>query len=169
MRVCEWLRYRRWRARVMATYIRRRSSSMPPGSVNEFSCGKMPSSRPVMNTQSNSSPFDECTVMSCTASCPAWAWLSPDSSAACVKKATSGLRVSPVSLSGAKNSGSGSSSSAAVSRPWLAGDWLKFPPSSSTGKATTSRPKPSCPTNDSAALTNSAKFSSRSWPSFSSL
>jgi hypothetical protein len=53
-----------------------------------------------MNTASNSSPLAECTVISCTASCPAWAWLSPASSAACVRKAASGDMISPVSASG---------------------------------------------------------------------
>jgi hypothetical protein len=48
----------------------------------------------------------ECTVISCTASCPAWAWLSPASSAACVRKAASGDSVSPVSAVGARASSS---------------------------------------------------------------
>ena len=97
-----WLkdRYRRFLARVIATYIRRRSSSRPSTSDIEFSCGNRPSSRPVMNTQSNSSPLAECTVISCTASCPACAWLSPASSAACVRNAASGETISPVSASG---------------------------------------------------------------------
>ena len=90
MRDCEWLRYRRLRARVMATYIRRRSSSRPSRSFMEFSWGNRPSSIPVMNTQSNSRPLLECTVISWMASWPACAWLSPDSSAAWVRKAASG-------------------------------------------------------------------------------
>ncbi len=50
MRVWLKLRYSRWRARVMATYISRRSSSRPSASDSEFSCGNRPSSMPVMNT-----------------------------------------------------------------------------------------------------------------------
>src|SRR5258708_7883884 len=64
-----------------------------------FSCGNRPSSTPPMKTASNSSPLEACTVISCTASWPAWAWLSPASSAACVRKAASGDSVSPVSAS----------------------------------------------------------------------
>ena len=48
---------RELRARVIATYIRRRSSSRPSDSIALFSCGNSPSSRPVMNTAVNSSPF----------------------------------------------------------------------------------------------------------------
>ncbi len=43
-----------------------------------------------MNTASNSRPLAECTVISCIASCPACAWLSPASSEACDRKADSG-------------------------------------------------------------------------------
>ena len=43
-----------------------------------------------MKTQSNSRPLAECTVISCIASWPACAWLSPASSDACVRKAASG-------------------------------------------------------------------------------
>ena len=153
----------------MATYIRRRSSSRPSRSVIEFSCGNKPSSMPVMNTQSNSSPLAACTVISCTASCPACAWLSPDSSAACVRNAASGLSVSPVSASGASSairSGSTSSSMARLlSIPWLAG----LCRSSSMGNAVASRPKPSSVTKLSAALTSSSRFSMRSAPSRSAL
>ena len=53
-----------------------------------------------MKTQSNSSPLAEWIVMSWTASCPAWAWLSPASSEAWVRKAASGDMISPVSASG---------------------------------------------------------------------
>src|SRR3990167_6981167 len=165
MRVCEWLRYRRLRARVMATYIRRRSSSRPPWSLMAFSCGNRPSSMPPMNTASNSSPLEACTVISCTASCPAWAWLSPASSAAWVRKAARGERVSPVSAS--RMPGTAGAMGASGSRPWLAGLCVRGLPCSSSGKATASRPKPSCVTKLSAALTSSSRFSMRSWPSFS--
>src|SRR3990167_7144538 len=173
MRVCEWLRYRRLRARVMATYIRRRSSSRPPWSLMAFSCGNRPSSMPPMNTASNSSPLEACTVISCTASCPAWAWLSPASSAAWVRKAARGERVSPVSASTIPGTAGfrGSSSTGALgSNPWLTGLWalcVSGVPCSSSGRATASRPKPSCVTKLSAALTSSCKFSMRSAPSFS--
>ncbi|CFW31806.1 Uncharacterised protein [Bordetella pertussis] len=70
MRLCARLRYSLSRARVIATYIRRRSSSRPAGSMMLFSCGNSPSSRPVMNTASNSRPLAACTVISCTASWP---------------------------------------------------------------------------------------------------
>ena len=55
------------RARVMATYARRRSSSMPAASPTLFMWGNSVSSMPATNTQSNSRPFDECTVIMVTA------------------------------------------------------------------------------------------------------
>src|SRR3989344_1804436 len=154
-----WLKlmHSRRRARVMATYIRRRSSSRPSVSDIEFSCGNRPSSRPVRNTCTNSRPLAAWMVMSCTASWPAWAWLSPASSEACVKKASSGEMISPVSASG-----SVSPCATAAGSPCAI-----VPADSSTGRATASLPKPSWVTKASAALTNSSRFSSRSWPSFS--
>ena len=169
MRLCEWLKYRRLRARVMATYIRRRSSSRPPLSLMAFSWGNKPSSKPPMNTQSNSKPLEACTVISCTASWPAWAWLSPASSAACTKKACRGESVSPVSMSVPPKGKS--SMGKLLSKPWLAGlcdrAAATSTPVSSMGMATASLPKPSWVTKLSAALINSFKFSMRSWPSFS--
>ena len=55
------------RARVMATYASLRSSSMPAASPTLFMWGNSVSSMPATNTQSNSRPFDECTVIMVTA------------------------------------------------------------------------------------------------------
>ena len=63
-----------------------------------FSCGNRPSSRPVMKTASNSRPLAACTVMSWTASWPCCAWLSPASSAACDRKAASGVMPSGATM-----------------------------------------------------------------------
>ena len=49
-----------------------------------------------MNTAMNSSPFAAWTVINCTASCPACAWLSPASSDACDKNPASGVILSGV-------------------------------------------------------------------------
>ena len=55
-----------------------------------------------------------------------------------------------------------------IARTYLsASDPEAIAPTSSTGRATASRPKPSTVTKASAALTSSARFSSRSWPSLS--
>jgi len=89
-RCCAMLIYRRLRARVMATYISLRSSCKPPCSARLISLGKRPSSMPLRNTLSNSSPLAACTVISCTASCPALAWVSPLSKLALLKKARMG-------------------------------------------------------------------------------
>ena len=58
-----------------------------------------------MKTQSNSSPLAEWIVIIWTASSPAWAWLSPASSEAWVRKAASGDMISPVSVSGTRRGG----------------------------------------------------------------
>ena len=84
------VRYSRRRARVIATYMSRRSSSSPSYSFRLFSCGNRPSSRPVTNTVWNSRPFAECTVISCSAGRPSAACVSPASSAACARNAVSG-------------------------------------------------------------------------------
>ena len=110
-----------------------------------------------MNTQSNSSPLAECTVISCTASWPACAWLSPASSAAWVRNAASGDMISPVSASGVTSTAATACGAPAAIAPAV----------SSTGSATASLPKPSCVTKASAALTSSSRFSMRSAPSFS--
>ena len=55
-----------FRARVIPTYTSRRSSSIPFSSLTERLCGQIPSSIPVRNTWSNSSPFVLCSVISVT-------------------------------------------------------------------------------------------------------
>ncbi len=62
-----------------------------------------------MNTAENSSPFAACTVISCTASCPACAWLSPASSDACDRKPASGVIVSGFCAGSAGDTGSSTS------------------------------------------------------------
>jgi hypothetical protein len=61
------------------------------------------------------------------------------------------------------------SGGASGSSPWLTGLCVSGTPSSSTGSATASRPKPSWVTKLSAALTSSSRFSMRSAPSLSAL
>ena len=74
-------------------------------------------------------------------------------------------QVQAVALSGAGMSTTGWFRS----RPCEAGDWVRVLPSSSTGSATTSWPKPSIETKLSAALTSSSIFSTRSAPSRAAL
>ena len=115
-RCCAMLIYRRFRARVMATYMSLRSSCKPPCSARLISLGKRPSSMPLRNTLSNSSPLAACTVISCTASCPAPAWVSPLSRLALLKKARMGNSGLSVLFSGCVSKGlsSGRKNSAAL-------------------------------------------------------
>ena len=82
--------YNRLRARVMATYIKRRSSSKPPCSCKLYWLGNKPSSMPLKNTASNSKPFAACMVINCRAASLPWAWFSPDSNEALLKNAKMG-------------------------------------------------------------------------------
>ena len=158
MRVWVNDRYRRWRARVMATYISRRSSSRPSASVTEFSCGNRPSSRPVMKTASNSSPLAECTVISCTASLPSPAWFSPASSEACDRNEASGVMLTAPGAA---------ASSTAASPPGAESPDPGALPGDTPIDAGTSWPMPSSARKAAAAVTSSRRFSMRSWPSFS--
>ena len=67
LRFTQWVKVRFFLARVMPTYIRRRSSSKLPSSTLS-PCGNTPSSQPIKNTYGNSKPLEACSVIMFTAS-----------------------------------------------------------------------------------------------------
>ncbi len=119
-----------------------------------------------MNTASNSRPFAECTVISCSASCPAPAWLSPASSDACARNASSGDAyagsATPASIT-SRSPSFGSTSTAPSVCSSARGGAIDV----GIAFARASSAKPSSPEKLAAALTSSFRFSMRSAPSFS--
>ena len=111
-----------------------------------------------MNTASNSRPLAACTVISCIASLPSSAWLSPASSEACDRKAASGV---------VRGAASASASMITPSSDTVIGDSSAGPACGAAAAVTPALAGTSCPTPCSArkaaaAFTSSRRFSMRS-------
>src|SRR3954454_17268897 len=133
--------YRRFLARVIATYASRRSSASSVGSPSARMCGKTPSSQPVQNTTGYSRPFAVCTVISVTTPAPPSPSSPPSGEGTESASATSDTR----SRNAGSDPGAGTPGSTT---------------SSAFSSATTSAV---ISVNSRATVTSSSRFSTRVW------